>query len=116
MHKSFSPTLNRSRRVGTLTALLILAGCFGEYRATEEQYKWAFAQNSDGTFHQNELCRESLAQSLYVKENEPKTVREASTNIFVVQGSVESYRVYAFRTQSECETALTNMVQRQAMQ
>jgi len=96
-----------------LVAFILFTNCAGE--GSEVRYKWAFAQNMDGSFRDNELCRESLAQSLYDSTNAEKTFREANTNIFVFRGQIETYRIYGFKNQSECETALTNMKQRQRM-
>lgn len=94
------------RTIFLTPAVLAITAC-GEPRFT-----WAFAQNVDGTFYDNEVCRESLAQSLYADGNHEKTLREGSSNIFLFAGSIERYRVYAFRSQSECETALTHMMLR----
>lgn len=79
----------------------------------EDRYSWAFAQNMDGTFHENEFCRESLAESIYASTNREKTIQQGSSNVFLFRGAVESYRIYAFKSQSECETALTGMKMRQ---
>ncbi|MFV8250009.1 hypothetical protein [Bdellovibrio bacteriovorus] len=87
--------------------VLTLSAC------TSQEYKWAFAQNIDNSFYSNEYCRESLANTIYASETKDKTKREAKTNVFVFHGNIESYRIYAFKTQNECETALTNMKARQ---
>lgn len=79
----------------------------------EPSYAWAFAQNMDGSFHENELCRESLARSIYADVNREKTMREGPSNIFLFSGVMQRYRIYAFRSQNECETALTHMKLRQ---
>lgn len=77
------------------------------------EFTWAFAQNLDNSFHPNELCRESLAQSLYLPDNQAKTIRQGGSDIFLFTGTIESYRIYAFKSQAECELALTNMKLRQ---
>jgi hypothetical protein len=81
----------------------------------EQEFTWAFAQNTDGTFKESEFCRESLAQSLYAEANRERTVRQGSSNVFAFNGAAESYRIYAFKSQSECETALTNIQLRQTL-
>ncbi|MCX5762574.1 MAG: hypothetical protein NTW72_13910 [Gemmatimonadetes bacterium] len=93
-----------------LIATVLLATACGE-----KKYSWAFAQNIDGTFNENELCRESLAESIYASANKSNTERQATTNIFVFRGQVDTYRIYGFHKQAECEVALTNMKQRQQM-
>jgi hypothetical protein len=67
----------------------------------------------DNSFKANEYCRESLAKSIYAPVNREKIVREGPTNTFLFKGTIESYRVYAFKSQAECETALTAMMTRQ---
>lgn len=100
-------------RIGPLTLIAaLLAGC----SEREAPYRWAFAQNMDNSILPNESCRESLAESLYDSQNAAKTVREATTNVFVFNGSIETYKIYGFRSQQECETALTNLVFRQNAQ
>lgn len=79
---------------------------------SSDEYKWAFSQNMDGTFSKNEYCRESLAASIYLPLNKDKTTRVAGTHIYIFKGKIETYRIYGFKTQSECETALTNLVMR----
>jgi hypothetical protein len=93
---------------GLLVGTCILLGA-----CDRPEFEWAFAQNLDNSFGPNEFCRQSLAQSIYTPANREKTARQASTNVFLFHGSIESYRIYAFKTQSECETALTNMKLRQ---
>lgn len=78
-----------------------------------DQYTWAFAQNLDGSFNRNEVCRESLAASTYAPVNAAKTMREGGSNVFLFRGTIESYRIYGFHSQAECETALTAMFARQ---
>ncbi len=77
-----------------------------------QEYHWAFAQELNGSFHPSDVCRESLAQSVYAEANRAKTIREGTSNIFLFTGAVQSYRIHAYRTQQECETALTAMVTR----
>jgi hypothetical protein len=81
----------------------------------EARYERAFAQNVDGTVFENEICRQSLAKSLFDNANREKTAREGSSNIFVFRGTLERYRVHAFNTQNECETALTGLVTRRSI-
>lgn len=95
-----------------LTVAGLLSACGHERPSGAGEYRWAFAQNLDGSFHPNEFCRESLAQSLDTPDNKARTVREGASNVFLFTGVTESYRIYAFATQAECETALTHMVQR----
>jgi hypothetical protein len=105
-------------RILMVALLFVVTRCAADAPTTQpdgERYKWAFAQDMNGSFKQNEYCREFLADSLYADANKDRTFREAATNVFVFRGSYESYRVYAFKTQQECETALTNMVQRRAL-
>jgi hypothetical protein len=40
---------------------------------------------------------------------------QRSSNIFVFRGTLERYRVHAFNTQNECETALTGLVTRRSI-
>ena len=94
--------------------LLILALALGS-ACGQAEYKWAFAQSLDGTFNENELCRESLATSIYAPQNKNQTEQQATSNIFLFRGAAESYRIYGFKSQQECETALTNMKLRQKM-
>jgi hypothetical protein len=79
----------------------------------EAHYTWAFAQNLDNTFHPNETCRQSLAESLYAPSNSERLVRQGNSNVHLFTGQLESYRVYAYHSQGECETALNGMVLRQ---
>lgn len=92
-----------------LLFVLLMTGC-----ESKQEYSWAFAQNMDDTFKGNEYCRTSLADTLYNNATKDKLFREASTNVFVFQGNIETYKIYAFDSQSSCETTLTNMVARQA--
>ena len=79
----------------------------------EKPFTWAFAQNLDSSFHPSEFCRQSLAEVIYNRANRDNVVREGRANVFLFTGGVESYRIYAFHSQAECETALTAMVMRQ---
>jgi hypothetical protein len=94
----------------TLKLLFAVAGV-AMVGCGEDRFTWAFAQNIDNSFHPNEFCRESLAASIYA--NGDRTVRQGSSNVYLFSGQVESYRIYAFRSQSECEVALSGMVARQ---
>jgi hypothetical protein len=94
-------------RLGSFVLLIALAAC------GDEEFKWAFAQNLDNSFGPNQFCRESLAQSIYAPANKDKTIRQGTANVFLFRGAIESYRIYAFKSQAECETALTNMKLRQ---
>lgn len=96
-----------------MKVFLTAIGIFTLSACTSQEYKWAFAQNMDNSFHSNEYCRESLANTIYAKETKAKTTREANTHVYVFHGTIESYRIYAFKSQSECETALTNIKERQ---
>jgi F0F1-type ATP synthase membrane subunit c/vacuolar-type H+-ATPase subunit K len=113
------PSVQSYFRIALLSAGLGLAlACANrdqdqtDHNERREQYRWAFAQDIDGTFNPNEFCRESLAQSVYTPANQAYTIREGRSNVFLFTGLVETYRIYAFSTQTECETALTSMVQR----
>ena len=75
-------------------------------------FTWAFAQNLDNSLHPAELCRQSLAESLYAPDLKQNFTQEGQSNIFLYAGVTESYRVHAFRSQTECETALTGLRQR----
>jgi len=76
---------------------------------TPEVFGWAFAQNLDNSLYEAELCRRSLAESLYESGLAPNITRQGQSNIFLYRGVIESYRVHAFRSQAECETALTGL-------
>jgi hypothetical protein len=80
--------------------------------ADSVSFTWAFAQNLDNSLHSAELCRQSLAESLYAPDLAQNFNREGQSNIFLYRGVTESYRVHAFRSQTECETALTGLKQR----
>ena len=103
--------MNRRSVVMWLAATAVLSGA----ACNRQEFGWAFAQELDGSFNPNEVCRESLAQSLYAPANRAKTVREGASNIYLFNGAVQSYRVYAYKSQAECETALTNMKVRQRL-
>lgn len=105
------------RREGRFVKFLkVFTFCFLFLACTEQpEYTWAFAQNMDGSFHKNEACRESLATSLYEGPSKEKAIRQATSNIYLFNGNIESYRIYGFKSQSECETALTNMKVRQSL-
>lgn len=79
----------------------------------ERPYAWAFAQNLDDTFHPSETCRESLAESIYTPPNRERIMRQGNSNVYLFTGLVESYRIYAYHSQSECETALAGLTLRQ---
>ncbi len=40
-------------------------------------------------------------------------MRQGNSNVYLFTGLLESYRVYAYHSQSECETALNGMALRQ---
>jgi hypothetical protein len=88
----------------------IVIGC-----DSKQEYSWAFAQDMDSTIKENEYCRTSLADTLYNNATKDNLLREASTNVFIYLGDVETYKIYAFDSQASCETTLTNMVARQAV-
>lgn len=92
-----------------IVAILLPIGC------ERREFSWAFAQELDNSFHPNEVCRESLALSLYAPANRAKTVREGESNVFLFTGSMQTYRIYAYKSQSQCETALTNIRLRQRL-
>jgi hypothetical protein len=107
------PITTRTVRLGaSISALFCCALAIG---CGEKSFTWAFAQNLDNSFHPNELCRQSLAESIYRRENRESVVRQGTANVFLVTGSFESYRVYGFHSQGECEMALTAMKTRQGM-
>jgi hypothetical protein len=99
--------------VGKRAGILVIASAWMLFACSSSRYKWAFAQNLDNSFHPNETCRESLAQSVYAPANQGKTVQQGGSNIFLFNGSIESYRIYAYKNQDECERALTGMLARQ---
>ena len=77
-----------------------------------DRYSWAFAQNLDGSLPSGEICRQSLADALYSEPSRERFRREGNSNVYVFSGGGERYRVYAYVTQRECETARTGMIQR----
>lgn len=77
------------------------------------RYSWAFAQNMDNSLRPSELCRQSLAESLYYPANEPRVVRQGASNVFVFSGGLETYRIHGFHSQAACEAALTGLANRQ---
>lgn len=85
------------------TVAVMASGC------GSQEFTWAFAQDIDNSFRANEFCRESLAASIYDTATRDRVARQGATNVFVYSGVSESYRIYAFRSQTECETALTSM-------
>ncbi len=89
--------------------VLLMTGC-----ESKQEYSWAFAQNMDDTFKPNEHCRETLADVLDNYETNDFISGGDNSNIFRYNGSVESYYIHAFHSQSECETVLTNMMVRKA--
>jgi len=97
---------------GGARCLVVLAAVVFATACEERKFTWAFAQNLDGSFHPSETCRESLAQSIYEPANRERTERQGTSNIFLYTGLVDSYRIYAYHSQVECETALTGMVAR----
>jgi hypothetical protein len=93
---------------------VVRAGCAVLLLACgERQYTWAFAQNMDNTLLLNETCRESLAESLYATPNREGLMRQGNSNVYLFTGVVESFRIYAYHSQSECEAALNGMALRQ---
>lgn len=84
-----------------LAAYLYFTGSF-------RQYKWAFAENRDGTIHEREECRETLADLIY--QIDMKSV--GPENKFFADGISDPYYIHAFKKREECDTALTNMVLR----
>ena len=54
-----------------------------------------------------------LAESIYTPPNRERIMRLGNSNVYLFTGLVESYRIYAYHTQSECETALTGLTLRQ---
>ena len=78
----------------------------------EREYDWAFAQNMDGSFHENEFCRETLAETIYASRTRDRIEPTSLPNVFVYRGSIETYRIYAFHDQAGCEAALTGMKSR----
>ena len=75
----------------------------------EERYTWAFAQNIDDSTNSNESCRQSLAEALYFPANEVRITRKDASNVFLFSGTVETYWIHAFRSQMDCEAALTDL-------
>jgi len=76
-------------------------------------YAWAFAQNIDNSLRPGELCRQSLAESLYYPGNESRILRQGESNIYVFSGALETYRIHGFHSQADCEAALTGLTNRQ---
>lgn len=76
-----------------------------------DRYSWAFAQHRDGSVPPGETCGQSLADALYSEPTRERFRREGNSNVYVFSGGVEQYRVYAYVTQRECETARMGMMQ-----
>jgi hypothetical protein len=95
-----------------LRIAVVLAG-FSVLSCGDTQYTWAFSQNLDNTFHASETCRQSLAESLYSPPNREGLFRQGNSNVYLFTGQIESYRIYAYNSQNECETALNAMFLRQ---
>jgi hypothetical protein len=114
--------LNVVLTVATVAGTMI-AGYTSFYRPTTvasdvataavQRFTWAFAQNFDNSLHEAELCRQSLADSVYAQDLETNFTRQGQSNIFLYSGVTETYRVHAFHTQQECETALTGLKARE---
>lgn len=99
--------------LSTIFAAWILAGSPRQMASSaEHRYSWAFAQNLDNSLHTAEVCRESLAQSLYYAANVDRLIRQGESNVFLFTGAVESFRIHGFYSQTECETALTGIAAR----
>jgi hypothetical protein len=93
-------------RAATMLAVIcgvVLTSC------GEREYTWAFAQNMDGSFHENELCRETLAETIYASQTRDRIEATNLPNVFIYRGTIETYRIYAFHDQAGCEAALTGM-------
>lgn len=84
------------------SALVIV--CVALSACGPEKFAWAFAQDLDGSIRQNETCRQSLAESVYRSSNTPTP--DGAPNVFTIVGQVESYRVFAFHSRSECDAVL----------
>lgn len=85
-------------RSGLVIVCVALSAC------GPEKFTWAFAQDLDGSILQNETCRQSLAETVYRSSNAPTP--DGAPNVFTIVGQVESYRVFAFHSQSECDAVL----------
>ena len=92
-----------------LSFVLIMFGC-----DAKQEYSWAFAQNMDGTFNEKEYCRRALADVIYNDGMKDSIHGAGSSNVFLYESKTETYRIHAFKSQSECETILTNMMVRKA--
>ncbi|MCM2353722.1 MAG: hypothetical protein NDI63_08910 [Pseudobdellovibrio sp.] len=79
----------------------------GEQAIMRIEYVYAFAESSDGTILQNESCRKNLTDVIF--SSTVKIKRIDQSNVFYVEAR-EPYYIHAFRTFSECDTALTNIV------
>jgi hypothetical protein len=75
------------------------------------RYEWAFAENLDGSLPPGGICGQSLADALYSEPSRERFRREGNSNVYVFSGGVEQYRVYAYVTQRECETARTGLME-----
>ncbi len=99
--------------LGAIVALYFVAVWSAPQRSSletdEERYTSAFAQNIDASVGPNESCRQSLAEVLYAPVNEAQIVRQGASSVFVFTGTVETYRIHAFRSERECEAALDNL-------
>ena len=96
-----------------LSVLVLLI--FGCTKANE--FTWAFTQNMDNSVLDNEFCREPLARTLYKKTTAGEAKREGKSHVFIFHGDggPETYRIYGFESQSECESALTKIKIKQAL-
>lgn len=86
-----------------------VVACVASVACGPRPYAWAFAQNVDDTFHPGETCRESLAESIYTPPNRDRIMRQGHSNVYLFTGPGQSYRIYAYHSQSECETALAGL-------
>lgn len=100
------------RLISTLVLRVLLLALTLTTACAEKSYTWAFAQDLDGTVKPNELCRTTLADALYRTTEGVSTVSLNDTNVFIVRGTVESYRVHAYHSQSECEAVLDRLRRR----
>ena len=92
-----------------LSFVFIMIGC-----ESKQEYSWAFAQDMDGTFNEKEYCRRALADVIYNDVMKDSIHGAGSSNVFLYESKTETYQIHAFKSQSECETILTNMMVRNA--
>ena len=110
-NRSRNPLRERSGEA-VIAQMLVVLFALALAACSEREFDWAFAQNMDGSFHENEFCRQTLAETIYASRTRNRIDATSLPNVFVYRGSFETYRIYAFHDQTGCEAALTGMKSR----